>query len=53
MKDYKTKTIEPAAQATKHAFAFPDREDIPAFTCEAATPEEAQLKYEEFINTLT
>lgn len=55
MKNYKNKTIDPETPnvAIKQTFAFPDREDIPAFTCEAETAAEAQVKYEEFVRNLT
>lgn len=57
MKTYKTKNIAPDGPqplpAAKQTYAFPDREDIPAFTCEAGSAEEAQAQYEIFVKNLT
>ncbi len=55
MKNYKTKNIpaDGPPPAAKQTYAFPDREDIPVFTCEAGSAEEAQVQYEAFVKNLT
>lgn len=52
LSNYKNKAIASENTKTKQQFAFPDRDGIPAFACEAETIDEAHVLYEQFKRSL-
>lgn len=52
LSNYKNKAIAPENAKTKQQFAFPDKDAVPAFACEAETIDEANALYEQFKRSL-